>query len=506
MRSVDVPIANLPAALHGFTIAQISDVHIGTTIKGRHLDAIVDAVNELNADMVAITGDLVDGSVAELAAHTAALSRAVGAPRRVLRHRQPRILFGRARVDRRDPATRPHVLMNEHVVLQHEGADVVVAGVTDFSAGHFDAAQRSDPAAARLPARPRMRASTCCSRTSRARRSRRTPQATICNSRATRTAASSCRGIFSCASSSRFTAGLHRLGELWVYVSRGTGYWGPPKRLGAPSEITRLTLVPGVTRGRGPQQNSRLSRYTRRSEPITFGEPRWRSPTNSAATAIARPSSTSGRRSGEEPALEPDLPIVDPHHHVWDDERGRYLLHELAEDVEHRPQHRRHGVHRGRRRCTAPTAPRPCKPVGEVEFVNGIAAMSASGRYGKARLCAGIVGHADLMLGDAARPVLEALIAAGNGRFRGIRYGAIWDTGNAAKFGRRQVPRHQVLDPVFRKGFAHLQPLGLSFESWLFHPQLADVADLLRAFPGYHRDPQPRRRPARHPAARRQPR
>ena len=183
-----------------------------------------------------------------------------------------------------------------------------------------------------------------------------------------------------------------------------------------------------------------------------------------------------------EAALEPDLPILDPHHHVWDDERGRYLVHELAEDVgaghnivatvfiEAGSMYRAGG-------------PIAMRPVGEVEFVNGIAAMSASGRYGKSRLIDGIVGHGDLMLGDQVRPVLEALIAAGNGRLRGIRHGVVWDTGNAAKFGRRQVPQHQVLDPVFRKGFAHLQPLGLSFESWQFHPQLPDLVDLLRAFP-----------------------
>jgi predicted TIM-barrel fold metal-dependent hydrolase len=93
------------------------------------------------------------------------------------------------------------------------------------------------------------------------------------------------------------------------------------------------------------------------------------------------------------------------------------------------------------------------------------------------------VGHADLTLGDRVQPVLEALIAAGNGRFRGIRHGVTWDTGNAAKFGRRQVPPHQVMDPVFRQGLARLKPLGLSFESWQFHPQLPDTVDLLRAFP-----------------------
>src|SRR5262245_60033019 len=184
----------------------------------------------------------------------------------------------------------------------------------------------------------------------------------------------------------------------------------------------------------------------------------------------------------EEPALEPELPILDPHHHVWDDERGRYLMHELAEDtggghnivktvfIEAGSMYRADG-------------PGDMKPVGEVEFVNGIAAMSASGRYGKTRHIAGIVGHADLMLGDRAKPVLEGLIAAGNGRLRGIRHGVTWDTGNAAKFGRRQVPQHQVLDPVFRKGYAHLKPLGLSFESWQFHPQLPDAVDLMRAFP-----------------------
>jgi L-fuconolactonase len=183
-----------------------------------------------------------------------------------------------------------------------------------------------------------------------------------------------------------------------------------------------------------------------------------------------------------EPALEPNLSILDPHHHVWDDERGRYLIHELAEDVG-----TGHNIIAtvfieagSMYRADGPVAMRP---VGEVEFVNGIAAMSASGRYGKTRLCAGIIGHADLALGDRVQPVLEALITAGNGRLRGIRHGVTWDTGNAAKFGRRQPPRHQVLDPIFRQGFARLQPLGLSFESWQFHPQLPDLVDLLRAFP-----------------------
>jgi predicted TIM-barrel fold metal-dependent hydrolase len=109
--------------------------------------------------------------------------------------------------------------------------------------------------------------------------------------------------------------------------------------------------------------------------------------------------------------------------------------------------------------------------------------MSASGKYGKAKLCAGIVGHADMNLGDDVQPVLEALIAAGNGRLRGIRHGVTWDTGDAARFGRRNVPQHQVLDPKFQKGVARLAKAGLTFESWQFHPQLPDVAGLVRAAP-----------------------
>jgi len=188
----------------------------------------------------------------------------------------------------------------------------------------------------------------------------------------------------------------------------------------------------------------------------------------------------------QEAALEPDLPIIDPHHHLWDDEsRGRYLLPDLLEDVgtghniiatvfvETALMYRADG-------------PAAMRPVGEVEFVNGVAAMSASGRYGKSRLCAGIVGNADLTLGDQVQPVLEALIAAGNGRLHGIRHSLGWDSGNA-RTGRTKLkstaPRYLALDPIFRKGFARLQPLGLSFDASLLYTQLPDLVDLLHAFP-----------------------
>lgn len=187
-------------------------------------------------------------------------------------------------------------------------------------------------------------------------------------------------------------------------------------------------------------------------------------------------------RLGSEPALEAALPIVDPHHHVWYDERGRYLIDELAEDV----CNTGHNVVATVYVQTGPNmyrahGPEEMKPVGEVEFVNGIAAQSASGRFGKTKLCAGIVGFADMTLGDRVQPVLEALVAAGNGRLRGIRHGMAWDTGNA-KFVPHQV-RHLALDPGFRKGVARLPGLGLTFDAWLFHPQLPEMCQLADALP-----------------------
>jgi len=181
-----------------------------------------------------------------------------------------------------------------------------------------------------------------------------------------------------------------------------------------------------------------------------------------------------------EAPLEPDLPIIDSHHHVWNDQRGRYLMDDLLEDI-----YTGHNivasvfVEAGKNMYRA-DGPDEMKAVGEVEFVNGVAAMCASDGYGKARLCAGIIGHANLMLGDKVKPVLEALAAAGNGRFCGIRHGVTSDPGPAA---RHSLPLHMMLDPAFRRGLAHLQPMGLTFDAWLFYTQLTDLMDLLRAFP-----------------------
>jgi L-fuconolactonase len=189
-------------------------------------------------------------------------------------------------------------------------------------------------------------------------------------------------------------------------------------------------------------------------------------------------------RRPREAALEPDLPIVGPHHHFWDTpHRGRYFLDDLLADIggghkivstvflECQAMYRKEG-------------PPELAPVGEVEFVNGIAAMSASGNYGPCRVAEGIVGWADLTLGARVRDVLEAEIAAGGGRFHGIRYGVAWDADPAVgRFASRQVPPRLVLDKTWREGFAQLAKLGLSFESWQYHPQLPDTIDLARSFP-----------------------
>jgi predicted MPP superfamily phosphohydrolase len=249
--AVDVPIADLPVALHGFTIAQISDIHVGPTIKGPYLQAIVQAVNQIEADMVAVTGDLVDGTVAELAHHVAPLANLSSRHGTYFVTGNHEYYSGaHAWIDElRRLGVR--VLMNEHVVLRHGPADLhvdlhadlVLAGVADHGAHHFDPAHRSDPQAAiaGAPASALVK---------------------VLLAHQPRSAVAAADAGFDLQLSGHthggqfwpwnffvplqqpFTAGLNRLSQLWVYTSRGTGYWGPPKRFGAPSEITRLRLVP----------------------------------------------------------------------------------------------------------------------------------------------------------------------------------------------------------------------------------------------------------------------
>jgi predicted MPP superfamily phosphohydrolase len=240
--TVEVPLTNLPLALHGFTIAQISDVHVGSQIKRKQVGAIVEAVNGLNADLIAVTGDLVDGSVRELGPEIAPLGRLSARYGAFLVTGNHEYYSGEGAWTAEFRRLGLCVLLNEHVVVRHEGASVVIAGVTDYSSHHFNPAHRSDPVAA-LWGAPADAATR------------------ILLAHQPRSAMAAAQAGFDLQLSGHthggqfwpwnlfvrfqqpFTAGLHRLKHLWVYISRGTGYWGPPNRFGAPSEITLLKLV-----------------------------------------------------------------------------------------------------------------------------------------------------------------------------------------------------------------------------------------------------------------------
>ena len=184
-----------------------------------------------------------------------------------------------------------------------------------------------------------------------------------------------------------------------------------------------------------------------------------------------------------EEILEPDLPIVDPHHHLWDRLGARYLFDELLGDtgsghdiratvfVQCRSMYRAGG-------------PEELRPLGDTEFVTGVAAQSASGRYGRLRACAGIVGMVDLMLGDAVAPVLEAHLRAAGGRLRGVRNSTAWHASDEVRSNPIKPPPGLLMEPAFRRGVGRLRDAGLSLDVWAYHTQLAEVIDLARAFPG----------------------
>lgn len=183
-----------------------------------------------------------------------------------------------------------------------------------------------------------------------------------------------------------------------------------------------------------------------------------------------------------EEIVEPDLPIIDPHHHLWDFPGSRYMLDELNADTG--------SGHNVRStvfvECTAmyrADGPDHLKPVGETEFVNGIAAQSASGQYGEMRACKGIVGFADLALGAAVEEVLEAHIIAAPDRFRGIRHANAFDDSDEVRPSHTNPPKGLFGHKNFREGFAKLANYGLSFDVWTFHHQIAETTALARAFP-----------------------
>lgn len=203
----------------------------------------------------------------------------------------------------------------------------------------------------------------------------------------------------------------------------------------------------------------------------------------------------------DEAILEPDLPIIDPHHHLWD---LRPLInafpeprHPFLETLSHSAYYNFDALladTRGGHNVVATVfmecgafyragADAAMKPVGEVEYVNGVAAQGASGLYGDYRPCDAIIGHANLMLGDAVRPVLEALALAGNGRFRGIRHQGAWDADPDVLGPAFHTPAGVYKSDDLRKGLRVLTDMGMTFDAWVLEPQLDEVLDLARAFP-----------------------
>jgi len=240
---VDVPIAGLPAALHGYSIAQISDIHVGPTIKRPYLDAIVNRVNGLKADAIAITGDLVDGSVQRLARHTEPLSRLVAPDGTFFVTGNHEYYSGAEQWVAELRRLGLRVLMNEHVIRKRDDAAIMIAGVTDYSAQHFNPLHKSDPrqAASGAPADVAVKVLL-------AHQPRSAPAAAEAGFDLQLSGHTHGGQFFPwnlfVPLQQPFVAGLNRVKSLWVYTSRGTGYWGPPKRFGAPSEITLVRLVP----------------------------------------------------------------------------------------------------------------------------------------------------------------------------------------------------------------------------------------------------------------------
>ncbi|WP_179594865.1 metallophosphoesterase [Cupriavidus plantarum] len=239
---VDVPVAGLPAALNGFTIAQISDIHVGPTIKGPYIDRIVDRVNSLDADAVAITGDLVDGSVRDLSRHTAPLGRLASRHGTFVVTGNHEYYAGAEAWIEELRRIGLRVLLNEHVVVERDGASLVLGGVTDFTAGSFIPSHRSDPvrALAGAPVNAAVRVLL-------AHQPRSAPAAAAAGfdlqlSGHTHGGQFWPWNLF-VPMQQPYVHGLRRHERMWIYVSRGTGYWGPPKRFGAPSEITKVRLV-----------------------------------------------------------------------------------------------------------------------------------------------------------------------------------------------------------------------------------------------------------------------
>ena len=250
VRLVNIEINKLPEPLKGFTIVQISDIHLGSTIKAGYVQAIVDRVNSLDADLVAITGDVVDNTVEALKQHTAPLGELRARHGSYVVTGNHEYYSGAEEwiTEFRRLGLQP--LLNEHTVIDHDGAELTVAGINDYSAISRDPAETS--------------AELCGSDPVKALNGSPEKAPKILLAHQPRSASAAAEAGFDLQLSGHthggqfwpwnffvrmyqpYTAGLYRLGKLWIYISRGAGYWGPPKRLGAPSEITLIRLWPAA--------------------------------------------------------------------------------------------------------------------------------------------------------------------------------------------------------------------------------------------------------------------
>ena len=247
IKRVQIQIDKLPPALHNFQIIQLTDIHVGSTIKHDYVNSIVTRVNSVNADLIAITGDIVDNTVENLKFHTHPLSKLQA------RHGAYIVTGNHEYYSGADDwiiefkRLGLNCLLNEHKIIDHNTAKIAIAGVNDFSAikrNHIEtsaALHNSDPykAAAGIPIN--------------------IPKILLAHQPRSAFEASNAGYDLQLSGHTHggqfwpwnflvrvqqpFTAGLYRLNNLWVYVSRGTGYWGPPIRIGAPSEITLITLI-----------------------------------------------------------------------------------------------------------------------------------------------------------------------------------------------------------------------------------------------------------------------
>jgi predicted MPP superfamily phosphohydrolase len=238
---VKIPITNLPKELENFTIAQISDIHVGPTIKSNYLSKIIDKVNKLNADMIAITGDLVDGSVEALSRHVQPLIKLKSKHGSFFILGNHEYYSGANEWISAIKKLGITVLLNQHIVINYNDTNLVIAGITDYSGESFGIEHKSDPEKAIISA-PINSIKILLAHQPRSAIAAEKFGYDLQLSGHTH-GGQFWPWNFFVKLQQPFNIGLHKVNKMWLYINRGTGYWGPPKRLGKPGEITHICLV-----------------------------------------------------------------------------------------------------------------------------------------------------------------------------------------------------------------------------------------------------------------------